>query len=376
MPTSPNDLGMQAPDAGVTTPAKDAGVPMDASVDAGPSDTGCPPYSHAVEGTCETELSWSDLPTGPPARDHHNTFLYAHGDEATLYVTGGVDEAARRARNDLWFAHLGPEGEFSSWQQGPAPTVWQSGSAVSVIGSRAYIISGKTLVGSRLAETPKVLSLSFGTDGQPQGWREEQPLPSPSFHGTAVSIDNRWIYVIGGMVTQPSVATSTVWKAEVMQDGTLSPWTVERALPEGRSHHAAFVHGRRLFVLGGINGSGVGFRSESYPDYLVAEIDASGQLSEWTRVDLPFVLSTHSAAVVDDRLFLFGGLGDGFATLDTVQMARFDGSALLDWQTMAPLLFARAHVHHTPVWRGNFYTVGGNTGDHVPIDRALQGKIQ
>lgn len=376
------DAGRAAPDAAPIVDAAaepaDSGAPLpDAGEpDAGPPDSGCAPYSHPSGEACAMGLSWEELPAGPPPRDHHVTFLKANADNATLYVSGGLDEHARAVRQDLWYAQLSPSGALDAWQRGPRPPIVQLGSAVTVAAERAYVVAGRTLKSDgRVSNNDAVYSLSLGADGSPGQWRVEQPLPEARFHGSAESL-GRFIFAIGGIEDQPGLASSNVWRAEILADGELSAWTEVTPLPEGRSHHSSFIHDRTLFVLGGLDGSGLGFPSRTYLDYLWAEIAEDGTLSDWTRVSLPFGASTQSAIVLGDRVVLLGGFDESVAVVDTVRAAPISGGTIGSWEILSPLPFPRAHVHHTPSWRGHVYSVGGNVGDHAAVDRVVGGLFE
>lgn len=372
------DAGLGLADAAETDGGSipnDAGVPDATEPDATIPDSGCPVHTHPAGQGCETTLTWRELPVGPPSRDHHVTFLKAHGDSATLYVSGGLDEHARLLRSDLWYAHLDADGTLTRWSRGPNPPKVQLGSGVAVAGARAYLVGGKTFMGNRVIDSAAVHSLGLAEDGAPLEWRTEPPLPAPRFHGS-VEVVGGFLYAIGGLETQPGFSAPEVWRAAILADGALSEWTAVSPLPEGRSHHSSFVHDRTLYVLGGLNGSGVGFSSQTFFDYLKATVDADGNLSDWTRVNLPFGTSTQSAIVLSDRVVLLGGFDEDFTILDAVRSAPLEGGVIGPWTTLSPLLYPRAHVHHTPFWRGRVYSVGGNIGNHVAVDRVLGGTFE
>ena len=52
-----------------------------------------------------------------------------------------------------------------------------------------------------------------------------------------------------------------------------------------------------------------------------------------------------------------------------------DDGTFGEWEEMASLPKARAHVHHTPVHAGRFYSVGGNIGSHFTQDVVLMGNL-
>lgn len=342
--------------------------------DGGVGEPMCPPFSHPGDAGCTSTIAWSDQTKGPPARDHHLTFVVATDHGGTLYVTGGIDEPARSARNDLWSAMLSPSGEVSPWVRGPAPLVFQTGSALASVGARTYVLGGKTVVGGRIGFTTEVTSLEVSHTGLPLGWRRERPLPAPHFHASGHGFE-RWVYVIGGLNVSAGLATTEVLRAEVLADGDLGPWATVSTLPEPRTHHSSVIVGRRLFVFSGIDGSGIGFDPMDYRDGLVTTIDAEGNLGPWARFELPFASVAGSATVVGRAVYVVGGL-ENLVPTGTVWRAELRGDTLGPFSLSSALPFARAHVHHTPAWRQFIYSVGGNTGNHVAVDRVLRGVVE
>lgn len=356
--------------------AHDAGVPPteeNPRPDAG-VEPGCPPFSHRADAGCTSTVTWAEQQTGPAPRDHHMTFIVMTEHGATLHVTGGIDEPARSARNDLWSAPLSADGEVGPWVRGPAPRLFQTGSAIASAGARTYVFGGKTVT-SGITLTSEVQSLEVSHSGLPVGWRTERAMPGPHFHASGHGFE-RWVYVIGGLNTSSGLATKEVLRAEVLDDGALGPWSTVSELPEPRTHHASFIFGRKLFVVSGINGSGIGFDPTDYRDGLVASIDAQGNLGAWTRFPLPFSSVAGSATVVGGAVYVVGGLSDLVPTAAVYRASLGADESLGPWEPMAPLPYARGHVHQTPAWRQFIYSVGGNVGNHVAVNRVVRGEVQ
>ncbi len=347
----------------------DAAVP-DAGVEAA-----CPSFSHRADGGCTSTLTWSEQETGPAARDHHMTFTVTTEHGGTLYVTGGIDEPARSARNDLWSAPLSPSGEVGVWVRGPTPPLFQTGSAIATVGPRTYVFGGKTASNGRITLTPEVQSLEVSHSGMPVAWRTERAMPGPHFHASGHGFE-RWVYVIGGLNVASGLATTTVLRAEVLDDGALGPWSTAAELPEPRTHHTSFIAGRKLFVVSGIDGSGFGFDPTDFRDGLVATIDAQGNLGPWTRFSLPFSSVAGSASVVGRAVYIVGGLSELVPTAAVWRASIGADDSLGPWHAMSPFPFARGHVHQTPVWRQFIYSVGGNIGNHVAVNRVVRGEVQ
>lgn len=358
----------EEPDAG--TPVADAGV---IEPDAGLQ---CPDRSHEADGGCVTELEWVQLAAGPSPRDHHGTYIYAHDGGATLVVVNGIDMSEGLAKWDAWSAALDENGFIASWREIQRPPLWAAGSGVDGWGDRIYVVSGQTIGSNGGINTPRVQSLQMNADGTPGNWREEKPLSGDGrFHITATRV-GRWLFAMGGR-TMTGKAMPEVWSAHIEDDGTLSDWSDARPFPAPRTHHASFAFGNRLYVMGGFNAETFTNDTSEYPDTLVATVDqTTGALSEWTSVPLPFEQSTHSAAVWDGAVYAVGGFDGDLNMLATVRRAPLkDDGTFGEWEEMASLPKARAHVHHTPVHAGRFYSVGGNIGSHFTQDVVLMGNL-
>lgn len=355
----------------------DGGHHHQSVVDAGqePVDAGtCPRFSHLDAGVCTARVIWDELAPGPSPRDHHMTFIAASDHGATLLVTGGIDESRSSARFDLSYTALDAEGLPVGWRNGPVPPVFQTGSAVAMHGARAFVISGKTVTGTRIELTTAISSVELSHTGAPVAWRVERPLPEPRFHATAHTV-GRWLFVVGGMAVNSGLGVKAVLRSQVLDGEQLGPWEVVSELPEPRSHHVSFVWNRRLYVLTGLSGSGIGFDPTSYADGLVAEVSEEGVIGAWKRFTLPFSAAAGSVSVLGDSVWVIGGI-EGISPSKAVRRAVLTDAGFGPWQTMQPLPFARGHVHHTPVWRHYIYSLGGNAGNHVAVDRLLRGVVE
>lgn len=191
-------------------------------------------------------------------------------------------------------------GTLGTWQKDAVklPGMLFCHQAVAV-GNRIVVVGGHGS-GKRLA---KVWSVDVAPDGALGSWRACSPLP-PGKAGTQYHTCATWrnfVYVLGGVYVDEEGSTGQsdqVWVAEVLEDGTLSPWRQTESLPEPRQSGAAMLLGDRFYYLGGQN------RREIYS----AKIHVDGLLGPWEEVGkLPTTLS--SSFVFFDRgsLFAVGG---------------------------------------------------------------------
>ena len=189
------------------------------------------------------------------------------------------------------------------------------------------------------------------------------PLPRSLLSHTAVTLDGR-VYVAGGISSDsaPNYLNNVYYCAQILPDGQLGPWLAASPMPEfmGLGMHAAAAYNGRLYVLGGTNR--YGSRNTVY----FSGVNADGTLAGWQRGTwLPERLYAHSAAVLNGRLYITGGISvnSGATSKTWSAPVNADGS-LGAWRAEKPLpvtLFG-----HTSFARGGrLFVLGGSTGSSL-----------
>ena len=311
----------------------------------------------ALPAAAQPTISWETGPRHPVPRDHHHTFLLDAGDEARLCVAGGNTYAS--IMGDVWCADVRPDGSLTPWlPQLPLPD-GQAGGGLVVTDRAVYIVSGR---GGDMQSTSRTL-VGHRDGTRITGWSEGPPLPDSLFHVSAERVGD-WVFAIGG--SQGAEATDAVYRARLRPDGTLSSWEPARSLPAPRSHHASFAHDGAIYVTGGLRGNPAG-ENTTLADVLRAPVATDGTLGPWETVStFDSTRVAHAAFVRDGHVVLVGGVESDTRFSDTVQRARLlpDGR-LGPWERLDPLPLGRGHAHHTPLWRGHVYSVGGRSGRRV-----------
>ncbi|MCX7626260.1 MAG: thioredoxin family protein [Candidatus Sumerlaeaceae bacterium] len=179
----------------------------------------------------------------------------------------------------------------------------------AVVGARLYVIGGILNVGGW---TPSVISAPIIQGGALGSWREERPMPEiRSYISQSIEVVNDRIYVIGGAVAATSNtleadlsrANDVLW-TRVNADGSLQEW--RRSQPFDAtpvSCIATSSNDKHLFVLGGSAQEGI------LDQTWVCDLSSDGSPTNWRKSSpLPSPLWFHGAAILEDRLFVWGGL--------------------------------------------------------------------
>jgi hypothetical protein len=353
-------------------PTDDAGGPP-------PPDLACPAGQHAVDGGCDSTLTWMAMPAQSaiaPGRDHHATFI-ASGASAGpgLYVLGGTDHYASYILSDVQRAPIGPDGTPGAWQKlAPLPRrlaghgIAQVDDIVIVVGGVSVSANGQTFL------TDKVSTARVQPDGTLSAWVDQAPVPPVREHLSLVTSDH-WVYAIGGLVGTDG--TSDVSRAQVAADGTISSWTKMTPLPDKRSHQAAAVAAGAIWLTGGLEGDPAS-NAPALDDVLRAPINADGTLGSWTTVGtLPAPLCVHSELAVGNTIYVVGGIEGSVDFTANVRRASVAADGTIGaWEDAPMLPSARGHVLETPLWNQRIYSVGGSIFDLSVLGDVVVGTFQ
>lgn len=178
------------------------------------------------------------------------------------------------------------------------PVTIYSSTAI-VTKNRVYLLGG-TVNNSASSAVYTAPILADGTLGT---WMAVASLPRTMSESNAVVIANR-VYLFSDFVN--GATTSTAYTATINPDGTLGTWTTSTSLPVNLSESEVIVTSSHVYLMGGrLNGS---------PSSAVyaAPILADGVLGAWVAgVSLPVSIIRSQAIIVANVLYLIGGLING-----------------------------------------------------------------
>jgi len=209
-----------------------------------------------------------------------------------------------------------------------------------VVGNRLYVMGGM----DNTSWTNNVISASITAEGHVGEWRKETPMPDyRAYLGGAVEAVNNRIYVFGGLLlagpttseNDAPVAGDVLW-TEVQGDGTLAPWKRSPGPEElQRSCVATCADDQFVFITGGQ-------RRGEVADYVLrAEFNENGEPGVWSHAGkLPVPLWFHGSSLINDRLYIWGGLSQSQPTPANKHVwsagVRKDGT-IEPWREEAPL---------------------------------------
>ncbi len=301
-----------------------------------------------------------------PVRDHHVTFVYESKAGAYLYVMGGAQNDFANVWDDVQRSKIAADGSLGAFETISHITGGLAGAALGIIGN-TVILAGGTAMRAGFLDTTKLVSI--GDDGTLGAWRDGPSMPDAVMHAAAV-VDKKNFYVFGG--TTGAAPSAMAARATLGDDGTLSAFTKMTPLAPARSHMAAFLYNRAIYLVGGLDASPLG-NPPSRKDVILAQILGDDSLDAWTPAGtLPISLSVSAAQLYGCSIYMFGGLTDGSEALpytDRILRSSIatDGTVAATTVIAPKLSIARGHVHQTPVYKNFIYSVAGRQADQTAI---------
>ena len=181
-------------------------------------------------------------------------------------------------------------------------------------------------------------------------FRQLPTMPPGRYGGSAVSYSNR-VYIFGGRLTNPY--QDDLW----VYDPQTEIWEQLASAPNQITSHSAVVIGTKMYVFGGVSvyldtsGTSNMWRSTRHNDILVYDFETDA----WQQI--PTTVPTrnaHSAVVINDKMYIFGGVGDqGF--LD--DLWEYDPAANA-WQQLSSFITPRIN-HSAIALYSKMYVFGG-----------------
>jgi N-acetylneuraminic acid mutarotase len=274
-----------------------------------------------------------------------------------VYLVGGTGRAGTTSSVER--APVDVDGLLASFASQPsAMLARRDGMATAIVGNYVYTMGGAD--GTVLASVERATLNSGGGALQPPAFSGVRFVASRSESATAV-IGN-YVYMIGGAITGSNV----VERSSIGAEGALGQFAVVPGvtLVTPRRRHTAAVIQNYLYVIGGTGAGGTLRTIER------AAINPDGSLGPFgVSANLASPRTAHASAVVGSYLYVIGGTDPG-GGLRSVERATINEDGSLGPFAMVSdlmLTFARAG-HRSILIRDHLYIVGGDTEF---VERAL-----
>jgi len=174
--------------------------------------------------------------------------------------------------------------------------------------------------------------------------------------GSAIVQHNNSIYIIGGV--DGNEFLKTIESANVLKDGSLSPWKIIADLPEARGFMSAVVHKNRLYVVGGANGK---HGKNLLSSIVSASIKNAGELGEWRQEKQSMLIPRRCSKLIKNGSTLYALGGFGGSLLDSVEKSSFGKNGTLSpWRLEKNPMTMPRYVNSVSKIAGEIYVMGGH----------------
>lgn len=245
--------------------------------------------------------AWQTLPATMPAIGP----MVASTDARAL-IAGGIRTGSVRTTTQS--ATIGDDGALGAFEPGPDLNIPRFHGAAVLHDGWIYAAGGLDASGTSSAVIERV---AFDDAGPQGSWIVEgNDMPEQrSHHGFAVH--ERALYVTGGLTRidnqfNADVPYDTVLRSPIQPDGSIGTWSIVGTLPVPLAVHASFVHVGQLYVVGGLDMSSLQFSDTVWRATLLED----GSLGSWERLEPRLPLTRghcHQTPLVDGYLYSIAG---------------------------------------------------------------------
>ena len=220
----------------------------------------------------------------------------------------------------------------------------------TVLDDKLYLVGGKN--SSTHVSTVSVYDPGDPFDATDDVWNTLPDLPGPPVENPAVVSFNEDIYVFGGSTSAFSGAISNT----AVFDPITSSWSTLTDMPTARGGATAKVIDEKIYVIGGLGADGASLSTVEIFDPLTGLWETGTPMQ--TRRDNP------GSAVVDDLLYVFGGRtrnADGFVENGTLNTMEIYNPSTDLWVFGAPMPTGRRTMS-VGTLNNRIQVIGGEAG--------------
>lgn len=259
----------------------------------------------------------------------------------------------------IYVGEVASDGSISEW----VPTIEMPRPEINVKG--AVIVGDRVIVPS----APDSMIGLLNDDGTISGWSYGPGVANPANNGRVSTTYGNRIYTLGGSYPYWQMS-NMVETAEMLPDGSLSPWQETSSLIEGTGivDPMALVHDNYLYVFGGETGAGDLHYSANVHRSPILE---NGVLGEWQYVGSLLIARPHSGSLSHaGSLHVVGGGVHSYMTsvVESVLLEDLGTPGAALWSAPLPTVLNEPAT----VTVGRFgYVLGGNSctyGGCYPAD--------
>ena len=199
--------------------------------------------------------------------------------------------------------------------------------------------------------------INYEYDPASDTWAAKEPMPTPRSSFALASCQNK-IYVIGGVISDPSTGVSTNCGLNEVYSPETDTWETKEPMPTARRQIRAEAVNGKIYVISGRTG----------------ELDTTIKTTEvydpaadtWeTKAEIPYPVTSSGSTVLDNKIYIIGGQDESNDPMNPGFVQIYD-PAVDAWSQGAP--------HPNPAWLSE--EVAATTGIYAPKRIYVMGGIE
>jgi hypothetical protein len=306
----------------------------------------CPINSDGSIGTCTDQTN-----AFTTARSGHTSVVY----NGYLYIVGGFTPSRL---NDIQHCPINLDGSVGTCvQQTSAFTTARDSHASTVYNGYLYIVGGES--GSGLMND--VQHCPINGDGSIGTCVQQTNVFTTGRYGLTSAIYNGYLYIVGGY---NNGVLGDIQYCVVNSDGSIGACVQQAsAFTTARYGHTSIILNGYLYIIGGNNGSTL------LNDLQYCPINANGSIGACVQQASAFTTTRfgHTSVTSGGYIYVIGGVNTSGVPLNDIQRLPISASAptgtgSVGATTRQTNAFTTARYNHSSViWNGYLYIIGGDS---------------
>jgi hypothetical protein len=257
------------------------------------------PVNNGGSGSLASSSSGTSLLSNTTRRNHRTLVYNGH-----IYAIGGI-QSTNTVTASVERAVIGADGVLGSWQAASSMNAVRQGFGAVAWNGRLYVMGGCSAANGTRIDTTEYVDIN--SDGSLGTWQTSAVLPQSRCEFDA-AISNGTIYIAGGN-TGSGANDLRSYHSTIQSGGNFGSWILDTNLAVTRNASNTIALNGYLYISGGCVIDSC--TTDSHSSVERAQINPDGSLSSWSYVtSMNGPRARHELVISNGYLYAIGGCND------------------------------------------------------------------